>query len=157
MLLTITLTNPPDGDLGYWVGKHPVRVQSFPLNFGRAHVDYPEVSDERCTAALLFDIDPVGLVRRPSGSFPLAQYVNDRPYVASSFLCVAIGQVLGSALPVSATSVPNRRRRRSRWKRSSRPCAAGPAMRCCDGASERWATRWKSKTRRAMPPFHPGA
>ena len=28
----------------------------------------------------------------------LAQYVNDRPYVASSFLSVAIAQVFGSAL-----------------------------------------------------------
>ena len=54
------------------------------------------------TAALLLDIDPIGLVRRSGGpageGFALEQYVNDRPYVASSFLSVAIAQVFGSAL-----------------------------------------------------------
>jgi 3' terminal RNA ribose 2'-O-methyltransferase Hen1 len=80
--------------------KHPGRVQSFPLNFGQAHVFYLEATDERCTAALLLDVDPVGLVRRDGarGGFALDQYVNDRPYVASSFLSVAIGEVFGSAL-----------------------------------------------------------
>ena len=80
-------------------------MQSFPLSFGAAHVACPEASAERCTAALILDLDPVALVRgRPAGpdgdggTGPLAQYVNDRPYVASSFLSVAIGKVLGSAL-----------------------------------------------------------
>src|SRR5438093_5676547 len=102
MLLTLTLTHPPAADLGFLLGKNPARAQSFPLAFGQAHVFYPEVSDARCTAALLLDIDPVGLVRNrrgPAGeSGMLAQYVNDRPYVASSFLSVAIAQVYGSAL-----------------------------------------------------------
>ena len=59
---------------------------------------YPEATDERCTAALLLDIDPVGLVRgrRPGPS--LEPYVNDRPYVASSFLSVAIADVFGTAM-----------------------------------------------------------
>ena len=72
------------------------------MSFGHAHVFYPVANAERCTAALLLDIDPVGLVRnrrRPGGEGrALEQYVNDRPYVASSFLSVAIAQVLGSAL-----------------------------------------------------------
>jgi 3' terminal RNA ribose 2'-O-methyltransferase Hen1 len=97
MLLTITTTHRPATDLGYLLHKNPARVQSFDLAFGKAHVFYPEASEERCTAALLMDINPVGLVRR-DGGFALAQYVNDRPYVASSFLSVAIAQVYGSAL-----------------------------------------------------------
>lgn len=102
MLLTITTTHQPATDLGYLLHKNPARVQSFTLAFGQAHVFYPEVSNERCTAALLLDIDPIGLVRRSGGpageGFALDQYVNDRPYVASSFLSVAIAQIFGTAL-----------------------------------------------------------
>ena len=102
MLLTITNTNRPATDLGYLLHKNPARVQSFALSFGQAHVFYPEASGERCTAALLLDVDPVGLVRNrrgpAGGGGTLEQYVNDRPYVASSFLSVAIAQVFSSAL-----------------------------------------------------------
>lgn len=102
MLLTITTTHQPATDLGYLLHKNPARLHSFPLSFGQAHVFYPEAVPERCTAALLLDVDPVGLVRNrkgPSGEGgTLDQYVNDRPYVASSFLSVAISRVLGSAL-----------------------------------------------------------
>ncbi|MCC6457886.1 MAG: 3' terminal RNA ribose 2'-O-methyltransferase Hen1 [Caldilineaceae bacterium] len=99
MLLTITTTHEPATDLGYLLHKNPARVQSFTLAFGEAHVFYSEVGEEKCTAALLLDVDPVGLVRRGGASgFGLEQYVNDRPYAASSFLSVAISQVLGSAL-----------------------------------------------------------
>jgi 3' terminal RNA ribose 2'-O-methyltransferase Hen1 len=102
MLLTITSTNSPATDLGYLLHKNPSKLQSFPLSFGQAHVFYPEATSERCTAALLLDVDPVGLVRNrrgPSGEGgTLDQYVNDRPYVASSFLSVAIARVLASAL-----------------------------------------------------------
>ncbi len=99
MLLTITTTHTPATDLGYLLHKNPARVQSFNLSFGQAHVFYPEASDLRCTAALLLDVDPVALVRGPRGEGrTLAQYVNDRPYIASSFLSVAIAQVFGSAL-----------------------------------------------------------
>ena len=96
MLLTITSTTSPATDLGYLLHKNPARVQTFDLNFGKAHVFYPEVSSERCTAALLLDIDPVHLVRGQRST--LDQYVNDRPYVASSFMSVALAQVYGSAL-----------------------------------------------------------
>ena len=102
MLLTISTTYSPATDLGYLLHKHPSRIQSFKLSFGQAHVFYPEASTERCTAALLLDVDSVGLIRRPRGqfmeNFALAQYVSDRPYVASSFLSVAIARVFGSAL-----------------------------------------------------------
>jgi len=102
MLLTITTTHQPATDLGYLLHKNPARLHSFALPFGEAHVFYPETNAERCTAALLLDIDPVGLVRNrrgPAGEGgTLEQYVNDRPYVASSFLSVAISRVLGSTL-----------------------------------------------------------
>ncbi len=100
MLLTITTTHSPASDLGYLLHKHPDRCQSFDLSFGKAHVFYPEVTAERCSACLLLDVDPIGMVRGPAGRAGslLAQYVNDRPYAASSFLSVAIAQVFGSAL-----------------------------------------------------------
>jgi len=101
MLLTITTTHQPATDLGFLLHKHPDRVQSFALPFGQAHVYYPEVSEQRCTAALMLDIDPVDLVRNFRGAGRarlLEHYVNDRPYVASSFLSVAIGKVFRSAV-----------------------------------------------------------
>lgn len=112
MLLTITTTYAPATDLGHLLHKNPARFQSFDLNFGRAHVFYPEASPEKCTAALLLDIDPVALVRGKSGSEseranrPLQPYVNDRPYVASSFLSVALAQVYSSALSGKSNSYP---------------------------------------------------
>jgi len=102
MLLTITTTYRPATDLGYLLVKNPARCQSFPLSFGQAHVFYPAAREDLCTVALLLDLDPVGLVRgsRRSirGGGTLAQYVNDRPYVASSFLSVAIARILRSAM-----------------------------------------------------------
>ncbi len=102
MLLSITTTHRPATDLGYLLAKNPARCQSFDLAFGRAHVFYPVVREERCTSALLLDLDPVSLVRGwrgPTGeSGGLGQYVNDRPYVSSSFLSVALARVFGSAL-----------------------------------------------------------
>jgi len=100
VLLTVTTTHRPATDLGFLLHKHPDRVQSFSVPFGEAHVFYPLASEERCTAALLLDIDPVGLVRRGRGvsGFALAEYVNDRPYVASSFFSVALVSVFKSAM-----------------------------------------------------------
>lgn len=101
MLLSITTTYRPATDLGYLLGKHPDRCQSFELAHGQAHVFYPVADAERCTACLLLDIDPIGLVRHHRGGpedATLARYVNDRPYVASSFMSVAIAQVFGGAL-----------------------------------------------------------
>ena len=84
MLLTITTTHRPATDLGYLLHKHPDKVQSYSQSFGYAHVFYPVATEERCSACLLLDVDPVGLVRDRDDRFALGQYVNDRPYVASS-------------------------------------------------------------------------
>ena len=106
MLLTLTLTRPPATDLGYLLHKHPERVQEFSLPFGSAHVFYPEVGEESCTAALLLDVDPVGLIRRGVRFARLDQYVNDRPYVASSFVSVAISRVFNTALAGRCSARP---------------------------------------------------
>lgn len=110
MLLTITNEKSPATDLGYLLHKNPSRLQSFELSFGKAHVFYPEAVPDRCTAALLLDVDPVGLVRTrrgPAGEGGmLEQYVNDRPYVASSFMSVAIARVFNSALAGSSKGRP---------------------------------------------------
>ncbi len=98
MLLTLTTTHQPATDLGYLLHKHPERLQSFSLPFGKAHVFYPEVTEERCTAALLLDVDTVHLVRGRDKSVALDSYVNDRPYVASSFLSVALSDVFRTAM-----------------------------------------------------------
>lgn len=100
MLLAISTTHRPASDLGYLLHKHPDRFQSFQLSFGTAHVFYPEVDEGRATATLLLEVDPVGMVRgkHRDQSFSLGHYVNDRPYVSSSFMSVAISQVFSSAM-----------------------------------------------------------
>ncbi|MEV0229515.1 3' terminal RNA ribose 2'-O-methyltransferase Hen1 [Nonomuraea sp. NPDC050786] len=100
MLLTITTTARPATDLGLLLHKHPERVQEFGQSFGTATVFYPEAGDERCTAALLLEVDPIALVRsrgKSSPDFSLSQYVNDRPYAASSLLAVALADVFRTA------------------------------------------------------------
>src|SRR5712691_11507981 len=107
MLLSITTTHAPASDLGYLLHKNPSKSQEFALTFGVAHVFYAESRSERCTATLLVEVDPVALVRNrrgPSGEGGLLdQYVNDRPYAASSFLSVAIGDVYRSAMAGRST------------------------------------------------------
>lgn len=94
MLLTITTTHQPATDLGYLLHKHPGRFQSYDLSFGKASVFYPEADDDCCAACLLLDVDPVGIVRgKGAAEGLLSQYVNDRPYVASSFLSVALAGI----------------------------------------------------------------
>ncbi|MCA9167472.1 MAG: 3' terminal RNA ribose 2'-O-methyltransferase Hen1 [Planctomycetales bacterium] len=100
MLLTISTTHTPATDLGYLLHKHPNKCQTFNLTFGKAHVFYPAADERQCVACLLLDVDPVGLVRG-KGNWQeglLDQYVNDRPYVASSLMSVAISQVFGTAM-----------------------------------------------------------
>jgi 3' terminal RNA ribose 2'-O-methyltransferase Hen1 len=60
-------------------------------------VFYPEATYDRCTVALMIDVDPVGLVRGKRAQ-TLDQYVNDRPYVACSLLSVAIADCFRTAL-----------------------------------------------------------
>lgn len=108
MLIQIATTHRPATDLGYLLGKHPQRSQRFELAFGVAHVFYPQADAERCCVALLLELDPVALVRgsTPDADGPLAHYVNDRPYVASSFLSVALTRVFRSAMAGTCASHP---------------------------------------------------
>src|ERR1700709_1862808 len=111
MLLSITSTSSPATDLGYLLFKNPSRVHGFDLSFGKATVFYPEATAERCTVCLLLEVDPIGMVRRKSGPAGdggiFGQYVNDRPYVASSFLSVAISEVFGTALSGKSKDRPD--------------------------------------------------
>lgn len=109
MLLTLTTTRQPATDLGYLLQKHPGKVQTFDVPGGAAHVFYPEATETRTTAALLLDLDPVGLVRRDTrgGDFALEAYVNDRPYVTSSWLATAISGVFASALNGNCRDKPD--------------------------------------------------
>jgi 3' terminal RNA ribose 2'-O-methyltransferase Hen1 len=101
VLVTLSTTHVPATDLGFLLHKNPDRAQQVDVSTGTAHVFYPEANEHRCTAALLLDVDPIGLVRtaRAGGAegAALAQYVNDRPYAASSLLAVALGKVFSSA------------------------------------------------------------
>src|SRR5437764_550334 len=105
MLLTLTTTYQPATDLGYLLHKNPARLHSDDFSFGHGHVFYSEVSDTRCTANLLLDVDPVRLVRNRQ-ALRRYDYVNDRPYVASSFLSVAIARLFGTALNGSSRERP---------------------------------------------------
>jgi 3' terminal RNA ribose 2'-O-methyltransferase Hen1 len=102
MYLTISTTRAPATDLGYLLHKRPGKLHSLALSFGQAHVFYPEATETRCTAALFLEVDPVELVRNsrgPSGEGGLLnQYVNDRPYVSSSFTSVALARAFGTAM-----------------------------------------------------------
>jgi 3' terminal RNA ribose 2'-O-methyltransferase Hen1 len=118
VFLTITTTGTPERpatDLGFLLHKHPEKAQTYPTSHGTAHVFYPEASAERCTAALLLEVDPASLLRRGRGKgrggapdAALAQYVNDRPYAASSLLAVALSAVFSSALRGVCRSMPER-------------------------------------------------
>lgn len=101
MLLTITSHYKPATDLSYLLHKHPAKIQTVEISSGKAHVFYSRADEEECTIALLLDIDPIGLVRsdsRKGSDFALEQYVNDRPYVASSFMSAAIAKAFSTAL-----------------------------------------------------------
>ncbi|TKT03280.1 3' terminal RNA ribose 2'-O-methyltransferase Hen1 [Streptomyces lasalocidi] len=118
MFLTISTTGTPERpatDLGFLLHKHPDRAQAFSTSYGRAHVLYPEAGPQHCTAALLLEVDPVALVRRGRGKdrggapdAALAQYVNDRPYAASSLLAVALSAVFSSAMRGVCAARPER-------------------------------------------------
>jgi len=118
MFLTITTTGTPERpatDLGFLLHKHPEKAQAFSTSYGTAHVLYPEADAQRCTAALLLEVDAVALVRRGKGKgrggapdAALAQYVNDRPYAASSLLAVALSAVFSSAMRGVCNARPER-------------------------------------------------
>ena len=113
MLLSITTTHQPATDLGHLLHKHPDRLQSFPMNFGplsggRSHVFYSEATPQICTAVLLLEVDPIG---RSASAFAkesvLNQTINDRPYIASSFLSLAVLKVFKTAMLGRSTGRPD--------------------------------------------------
>lgn len=110
MLITLTSTAPSASDLSHLLRKHPAKAQSFELSVGTAHVLYPEATDERCTVALLLEVDPIGLVRstrfRSAGAASIIHYVNDRPYASSSMLAVALGHVFRTAMGGRSETFP---------------------------------------------------
>jgi 3' terminal RNA ribose 2'-O-methyltransferase Hen1 len=118
MFLTISTTGTPElpaTDLGFLLHKHPEKAQAFSTSYGKAYVLYPEADAGRCTAALLLEVDAVALVRRGKGKgrggapdAALAQYVNDRPYAASSLLAVALSAVFSSAMRGVCNARPER-------------------------------------------------
>lgn len=98
MLLTISTTHKPATDLGFLLHKNPDRVHQVDLSFGKAIMVFPDAAEDRCTFALTVHVDPVALVRGKGKTDGLLdQYVNDRPYAASSFLSVAISRALNTA------------------------------------------------------------
>lgn len=99
MFLSIATTHQPATDLGFLLHKHPDRLQQIELTFGKAWIFYPEASRTRCEAVLVLDVDPIGLVRgKGHAEGLLDQYVNDRPYAASSFLSVALNAAFRTAM-----------------------------------------------------------
>jgi 3' terminal RNA ribose 2'-O-methyltransferase Hen1 len=108
MFLSIATTHQPATDLGFLLHKHPDRLHEFALTFGKAFVFFPEAGETRCEAALVLDVDPVGLVRgKGQAEGLLDQYVNDRPYAASSFLSVALNRAFRTALTGTSEDRPD--------------------------------------------------
>ena len=108
-MLSITNRSPEATDLGHLLHKHPARSHEVELAFGKATVFYPVAEREACTAVLLVEVDPIDMVRSAGarqGGWALGQYVNDRPYAASSFLSVAIARAYGTALNGRCTKRP---------------------------------------------------
>ncbi|HEY0689694.1 MAG TPA: 3' terminal RNA ribose 2'-O-methyltransferase Hen1 [Kribbella sp.] len=137
MFLTLGTTSTglgaPATDLGFLLHKNPARPQSLEVAGGTAYVLYPEATEERCTAALLLEVDPIGLVRSGKGKvtegFTLGQYVNDRPYAASSLLAVALGKLFRTAMSGRCDARP---------ELAARPIALEvriPALPCRGGAA----------------------
>ena len=145
MNLTITTTHKQASDLSYLLHKHPGRVQQVEIAGGVAHIFYTEVSEERCSISLLLDIDPIGLVRRNNGpggnDFALEQYVNDRPYVASSFLRVAIAQAFSTAMNGRCKDKPELVTVPMPLEVGYLYCPYGEEKPCYDSYLSRWVTR----------------
>jgi len=138
VLLTLSTTSKPATDLGHLLHKHPARVQSLQVPAGTAHVFYPEASEDRCTAALLLEVDPVALVRGREGAhgkaargdaFALGQYVNDRPYAASSMLAMALKAMFRTAFTGRSDARPDLAAARMPLE------IRVPALRCRGGAA----------------------
>src|SRR5262249_18038002 len=128
MLITLTCHAPNAPEIGYLLAKNPASVFEREFSAGRVWVFYPEVADDHLTVALLTEIDPVGLVRGPAALAGLDQYVNDRPYVASSLTSVALNTAFRTAMSGQSKDRPARVGERLRWE------VALPAVACDAGA-----------------------
>ncbi|HET9979996.1 MAG TPA: hypothetical protein VFQ32_06115 [Ktedonobacterales bacterium] len=131
MLMTLTCYAPNAADVGYLLGKNPASVFERPFSAGTVWVFYPEVADDHVTVALVTEIDPVGLVRGPAALAQLDQYINDRPYVASSLTSVALRTAFSTALVGRSASASHGERltERMRW------VVTLPAVACDAGES----------------------
>ncbi|HEU5440628.1 MAG TPA: 3' terminal RNA ribose 2'-O-methyltransferase Hen1 [Ktedonobacterales bacterium] len=129
MLLTLTCSAPNAPEVGYLLGKHPASVFRREFSAGTVWAFYPEVNDDRVTVALVVDVDPIGLVRGPAALTQLDQYVNNRPYVASSLVSVALRTAFASALAGHSKEHPELLDRRYAWQ------VRLPAV-SCDGGAE---------------------
>jgi 3' terminal RNA ribose 2'-O-methyltransferase Hen1 len=103
LLIRITNTAEPATDLGFLLHKNPANLYSAELSLGKVYVFYTSATPQQCTACLLLELDPVELVR---GAARLEDYVNDRPYVSSSYLTVALSRVFGTALAGNCNNRP---------------------------------------------------
>lgn len=98
-MILISTTHKPATDLGYLLHKNPERTHSVDVSFGQAYVVFPEANEDRCTAALILEMDSVALVRGKRGDRgSLSQYVNDRGYCANSYATVALRSAFATAL-----------------------------------------------------------
>ncbi|MEM9197978.1 MAG: 3' terminal RNA ribose 2'-O-methyltransferase Hen1 [Pseudomonadota bacterium] len=105
MQIELTLLAPENAgysarDLGFLLHKNPAHLHERETTAGKVSIFYTVAEQARCTAVLYLDIDPIGLVRgkSPQSEGLLDQYVNDRPYVANSFLSVALGRSFGQSM-----------------------------------------------------------
>ncbi len=130
MLITFTCHAPNAAEIGYLLGKHPQSVFEREFSAGKVWVFYPEVAEDHLTVAMLTEVDPVGLVRGPANSATLDQYVNDRPYVASSLTSVALKTAFSAAMGGKARTHAERYAERMRWEIAlpAVACEAGEAM-----------------------------
>ncbi|ADB31716.1 Methyltransferase type 12 [Kribbella flavida DSM 17836] len=124
----------PASEFGFLLHKNPARPQSLSVTGGTAYVLYPEATEARCTAAVLLEVDPIALVRSGKGraaeGFTLGQYVNDRPYAASSLLAVALGKLFRTAMNGRCDARPELAARRIALDVHvpALPCRGGPEL-----------------------------
>ena len=159
MLLTITTTHRPATDLGYLLHKHPDRFQSFDLSFGKAHVFYPEAADDRCTACLLLDVDPVGMVRGKGLGRGPARPVRQRPALRR-LVVPERGDLAGLRLgPPGPLQGPARAGDDADPARrpGSTCCRCAAASGSCGRSSSRWATRSRPTATRSTSGSPSGA
>jgi 3' terminal RNA ribose 2'-O-methyltransferase Hen1 len=124
VLITIESDNP---EMSFLLHKNPARLHSDTTSFGTAHAFYPAGN----RVALLLDIEPLKLTRRGGAdSFALQPYVNDRAYVANSFLSVALNQLFRTAVAGRCKERPELVETPMKLKVSipTLPCRGGSAL-----------------------------